>query len=218
MKLRCDMHIHSTHSDGRASPESIVDYVSGGLLDCIAVTDHNTFSGGKAAARYARRIGAELVVIVGNEVRVEEGDILVYCLDEADIVPRLPELIDTAHEHGCLVVPAHPFDIMRKGIGDAIYEYRGWDAVEVWNAWASRGANREAMRAAKLLGLPGLANSDAHILDAIGAAYTWIDADEASPEKVLEAIKRGRTKPVPGRVPFRTYVKRILWSIERRVR
>lgn len=171
-----------------------------------------------AARRYAERIGAELVVVVGNEVRTQHGDVLVYCLDEIDYIDRLPELIDNAHEHECLVVPAHPFDTMRQGIGDAIYDYDGWDAVEVWNASASRGANRKAMQAARLLGLPGLANSDAHILEAIGAAYTWVEVDGPGDKAVLDAIKKGRVKPVPGRLPFRTQLRRLGWFIERKIR
>ncbi|WFO76259.1 PHP domain-containing protein [Desulfurococcaceae archaeon MEX13E-LK6-19] len=213
------MHIHTTVSDGRASPYEVVLTAIEKELGIIAITDHNSFRGGILAQEYAKKYQHEIIVIIGNEVRTVHGDVLVYCSSPKNI-PNIPsslqELIDKAHENNCLVVPAHPFDSLRLGIGDLVYELKGWDAIEVFNASANRGANKKAEEAARILGLPGLASSDAHIPEYIGTAYTIIEIDDYSPEGVLEAIRKNKVTPVKRYPPFKYFVKRVLWTIERK--
>lgn len=218
LKLKADMHIHTTISDGKMSPYEAVLTAIEKELGVIAITDHNSFQGGILAQEYARKYGHEIIVVVGNEVRTPHGDVLVYCSSRnvPNLPNTLPELIDKAHEENCLVVPAHPFDTLRLGIGDLVYELKGWDAIEVFNATASRGANKKAEEAARILGLPGLASSDAHIPEYIGVAYALIEVDEYSVEAVLEAIREKKVVPVKRYPPFRYFVKRILWAIERK--
>lgn len=214
-RLAADMHIHTTISDGKASPMEIIYAAIDKGLDVISITDHNSFQGSVIAKKIASSINDAPIIVIGNEIRTQYGDVLVYCIEEPDIPYTLPELIDRAHEENCLVVPAHPFDIFRLGIGDMIYEFSGWDALEVWNASASHGSNKKAMKAAKILGLPGLANSDAHIPEYIGAAYTIIEADDYSVEAVLEAIRKSKVHPHPGYPPFKHVIKRFAWSFRR---
>jgi len=214
------MHLHTTVSDGRASPEETVLTAVEKELDFIAVTDHDTFRGSLLAQKAARSMGAEIVVLTGAEIRTTHGDILVYCSGEPPSrVPRDPlELRDYMQSEGCLVVPAHPFDKRRKGIGELVYE-GGWDAIEVFNAYSDPWSNRRAAEAARQLGLPGLANSDAHVPEAIGAAYNLVQAEpDAGAEEILEAIRRGRVVPVPGRPDAGAYLRTLSWSIERRLR
>jgi predicted metal-dependent phosphoesterase TrpH len=219
-RLRADMHMHSTVSDGKPSPaEIVVEALSKGL-DVISVTDHDSFEGSLRAARIAREEKLDLVVVIGAEIRTTAGDVLVYCADKPLArIPRDPgQLADYAHENNCLVVPAHPFDLRRKGIGDLVYSLSSkWDAIEVFNAASDPLSNSRAREAAEALGLPGLANSDAHVLEAIGSAYTIIEYDAESAEDVLEAIRKGRVIPVGGRPGITALAKQFVWSIERRV-
>ena len=168
------MHIHSTYSDGKHSPKEILYQAIDIGLNVIAITDHNTFQGAIAGYRIAKNSALELVVIIGIELRTDKGDVLVYCDHPIDTPRNLELLLDKARSENCIVVPAHPYDLRRYGIGDDIYNYK-WDAIEVFNASSTTGANKKALRAAKILGVPGLANSDAHILEFIGAAYNVID-------------------------------------------
>ncbi len=211
------MHIHSTYSDGRPGPREILLIAIDKGLSIISITDHNTFQGSVVASRIARHLPEAPLVVIGNEVRTDHGDILVYCMEPVNIPYRLDLLIDYAHENNCLVVPAHPFDIVRLGIGDALFEYKGWDAVEVWNASADPRANKRAMEAAKLLGLPGLANSDAHIADYIGVAYTVFELEDLDVEYVFKAIKDHRVYPHRGYPSFKAFFKKLSWSITRRI-
>lgn len=219
MRVRGDLHIHSTESDGKPSPREIVlEAISRGL-NIISITDHDTFRGSIKAAKYARDlVGGELVVVIGAEIRVVEGDILVYCSERPpDKIPRTAaELVEEVHANNCIAVAAHPYDFARKGVGDLVKDI-DIDAIEVFNAHSPPNANEKALEVARELGKPGIANSDAHVLDEIGVAYTLYDVEELSPEAVIDAIKFGQIIPKPGRPSFSATAKRLIWSLERRI-
>ncbi len=79
----CDLHMHSTQSDGTDSPRRLVEMAKDQGLAAIALTDHDTFSG----VEEAKAAGAELGVRVlsGVEISVEYGGktvhMLGYCFD-----------------------------------------------------------------------------------------------------------------------------------------
>ena len=79
----CDLHMHSTHSDGTMAPRALVEMARGLGLAAIAVTDHDTASG----VAEARAAGAELGVRVlpGVEISVDWSGrsvhMLGYCFD-----------------------------------------------------------------------------------------------------------------------------------------
>jgi len=218
-RIKADLHMHSTFSDGRNSPEEILLKALSKGLTAISITDHDTFAGSLRARKVALTEGLDIVVLVGAEIRTNQGDILVYCVDEP--LARVPldalELADYAHEQGCIVVPAHPFDVRRKGIGELVYEGR-WDGIEVFNAMSDPISNRRASEAARQLGLPGLANSDAHVADAIASAYNIIVAEDEGPDHIIKAIRSGKVTPIPGRPSIGAITSTLMWSIERRIR
>ncbi|BEP16987.1 PHP domain-containing protein [Pyrofollis japonicus] len=218
-KIRADLHMHSTFSDGRESPKEIIIKAVEKGLSAISITDHDTFQGAIVARNIVSEGSYDIVVLLGAEIRANEGDILIYCLEEPlEKIPRNAlELLDTAHENNCLAVPAHPFDIRRKGIGELVYEGK-WDAIEVFNSMSDPISNQKAMEAARILNLPGLANSDAHVAEAIGSAYNIITVDDLSEAAIMEAIKSGRVTPVPGRPGFGAIASTLMWSIERRLK
>lgn len=162
----------------------------------------------------------DFIFIVGNEVRTIDGDVLVLCMEYpgTDNVPKsIPELLDWASMNNCIAVPAHPYDVLRHGIGDKVRSYR-WHAVEIFNAGALPIFNWRAAKAARELGLPGLANSDAHVPDLVGIAYTVFDIDNLTIESVFKALLSNHVNavahyPGPGLI-----IKRLSWSIRRRLR
>jgi 3',5'-nucleoside bisphosphate phosphatase len=56
-----DLHVHTTHSDGRCSPCDVVRAAASAGLEALAITDHDTLSGLPAAQAEARRLGIEVV-------------------------------------------------------------------------------------------------------------------------------------------------------------
>jgi hypothetical protein len=83
LSLTIDLHLHTTASDGRCTPQELVDRAAAARLDVMAVTDHDTTAAvaGVRAAAHARGIE----VITGIEITaVEDGrdvHILGYFID-----------------------------------------------------------------------------------------------------------------------------------------
>ena len=46
MSARCDLHTHTTASDGQYTPGELVKKAKGHGLSILAVTDHDTIAGG----------------------------------------------------------------------------------------------------------------------------------------------------------------------------
>ena len=83
--MKSDLHIHSNCSDGIFTPEALVDMAKARGLECIAITDHDTFDGVLRGKRRAEELG--LKYVVGAElssVGEHEVHILVYNVDVDD--------------------------------------------------------------------------------------------------------------------------------------
>lgn len=61
MDRRCDLHVHSTYSDGTVSPEGIVKMAEECGLSAVALTDHNTVCGLPAFWAAARNSPVEAI-------------------------------------------------------------------------------------------------------------------------------------------------------------
>jgi hypothetical protein len=57
----CDLHTHSTASDGTSSPAEVVRIAKRIGLRAVALTDHDTLDGVEEAAREAKHLGVEFV-------------------------------------------------------------------------------------------------------------------------------------------------------------
>ncbi len=57
----CDLHAHSTASDGTDSPAQIIRLAKQIGLRAVALTDHDTLAGLEEAAREAKHLGVELI-------------------------------------------------------------------------------------------------------------------------------------------------------------
>jgi predicted metal-dependent phosphoesterase TrpH len=81
---RIDLHLHTTASDGKFSPEEIVKKAAGLGLRTIAITDHDTI-GGIVPALNAARSYPDLMVIPGVEISTDmptgQAHVLGYFLD-----------------------------------------------------------------------------------------------------------------------------------------
>lgn len=81
-----DLHLHTTASDGRSTPEQLVQRAHRAGLSIIAVTDHDTVAGVAAARAAAAPLG--LRVVTGIEITaVNDGldiHVLGYFFDDHD--------------------------------------------------------------------------------------------------------------------------------------
>jgi len=84
MTSKVDLHVHTTASDGRLTPEEIVQRAAERGLKYIAITDHDTVAGIERALQ-AGTAFPSLTLIPGMEINTDtltgEVHILGYCID-----------------------------------------------------------------------------------------------------------------------------------------
>jgi predicted metal-dependent phosphoesterase TrpH len=78
-----DLHTHTTHSDGSATPEELIEFASAKRARAVAVTDHDTVSAISQARAAADRVGIEFVAGIEISAEYSPGTmhILGYCID-----------------------------------------------------------------------------------------------------------------------------------------
>ena len=188
--ISADLHMHTSHSyDCATDPEALVDHCIAQGLGAIAITDHNEVSGAQAAAA----LGKPITVIVGEEVKTSQGEVIGLFLKER-IEPGLDmgETIAAIQEQGGLVYMPHPFDRLHT-IPDAATLLRHLDQIDILEVYNSRllfdSFNDDALRFASKYNLIQAAGSDAHVLPGIGTAINRIPAFDG-PEEFLLAMRQ----------------------------
>jgi predicted metal-dependent phosphoesterase TrpH len=164
-------------------------------LDVIAVTDHNTIRGGIVVRDLAAKRDPDIRVIVGEEVRTKDGEVLGLFLTED--IPRglsAAETIDRIHAQGGLAGAPHPYDPLRSGLGAehlrAVCDKL--DFVEGLNARMVRQHdNDRAMHFAKEHHMPVSAASDAHSPREVGRCFVEMPNYE-TPQQLLESLRAGK--------------------------
>ncbi|HYO42201.1 MAG TPA: PHP domain-containing protein [Candidatus Limnocylindrales bacterium] len=210
-----DLHCHTSFSfDCLAKPESQVRAAAARGLTHLAITDHDRIEG---ALRARDAAPAGLKVIVGEEIRTADGDLVALFLERV-VPPGLParETIEMVRAQGGLVGIPHPFDRYRGSmLNDPKLEAIGRmvDWVETHNARVVGGSGNERAAAfAMELGLPGVAASDAHSTLEVGVAYNVVEIDPSTPEGLLAALTN--VELVRGRA---SYIVRTLTPISKLV-
>jgi predicted metal-dependent phosphoesterase TrpH len=191
--VRVDMHSHTMWSgDSTTTPAELADAAVESGIDVLCITDHNAIAG---AVELRERLSCR--VIVGEELRTAAGEIIGLFLTER--VPVGTSHLDEARairDQGGVVYVPHPFDPMRRNLAEpALRELAAEgliDAIEVVNAKTSLASlNRRAADFADEFAILHGAGSDAHVPDALGAAYVEMP-DFDTPAEFLVALAAGR--------------------------
>lgn len=187
---RLDLHTHSSASpDGGISENQYRRALESGLLDYLAITDHNRID-------FATRLRAGLgdQVIVGEEIMTTAGEIIGLYL-ERPIQPGLSpqETIKQIKQQGGLVYIPHPFETIRKGLHPAVLEdiYELVDIIETCNGRAFlQNRSQQAVVWARLNQVVTAASSDAHGFKGLGKTFNLIDK---KPERnnLLDLLSKG---------------------------
>jgi predicted metal-dependent phosphoesterase TrpH len=191
--------MHTNFSDGWPAPFDLVEHARAIGMDVIAVTDHDTIEGALRASEHAAA-RTKLQVIVGEEVSSRDGHIVGLFL-ERRVRPGMSAAatVHAIHDQGGLAVAVHPFWRTQRRTRSGPVHGVGWlaaelpfDAIEVENATPGfYFFNQLARRLNMGLGCSELGGSDAHILDAVGRAYTQFPGK--SPAALRTAIESGTT-------------------------
>ena len=205
-----DLHGHTSASfDSLADPKAVVVAAATRGLTHIAITDHDRIEGA-LRARDAAPDG--LTVIIGEECKTSDGDLICLFLERAVAPGRsaLATIADVRAQGGLVGIP-HPFDRFRGSMGKAGGEWleelaSQVDWIEAYNARLVGGGNDQAAQFARTHGLPGVAVSDAHSVLEVADAYCVL---RGRPETAdgLRAALAGPIEIVPGRA---SYVVRLL--------
>ncbi len=193
--VRIDLHVHTRHSHDSAAPvSSVLQRCRDRGLGMVAVTDHNSIRGGLEA----RERAAGFPVIVGEEIKSSQGDIIGLFLEQP-VPPRLSpsETVKRVKAQGGLVGVPHPFDRIRPtAMGRrALLEILPWvDFLEGYNAHTMLSVdNRRGVDFAEEHSLPVVACSDSHSALELGRTYTEVPGEEldGTPEGLMRGIRAG---------------------------
>lgn len=140
-------------------------------LSGIAITDHNTISGGLEVKKVNK--DRKFTVIVGSEIQTEVGDIIGLFLNEEIKTRNSVEVIEEIKDQGGYVILPHPYrghklnkNVITKS-----------DAIEIFNGRSTYEENNLALELAKKLDKPVTVGSDAHFACEIGKSFLNTDYD-----------------------------------------
>ncbi len=195
--LRCQLHSHTTNSDGDATPAELIAHYAGLGYDVLAITDHH------AVTSFA---SDDILVIPSSELTARpegglETDILALgaeALPEPnDVLGSIEEAARFIVEAGGVAFLAHPY---WSGLEASVYlEAPSLTGIELMNGGSelANGNGRSAefwdavlhhTRGACL----GIASDDCHTpgMDS-DLAWTMVRAERRTREAVLDALRNG---------------------------
>jgi predicted metal-dependent phosphoesterase TrpH/glycosyltransferase involved in cell wall biosynthesis len=215
-----DLHMHTDHSHDCSVPvPALLDHAESIGLGAIAITDHNVFSGAQEAVELAR--GRDLIVIPGEEVKTDSGEVIGLFLEEE--IPRgmsMGETIAAIREQGGVVYLPHPFDRLHT-IPDATTLHRHLAEIDVFEVFNARllfeAMNDEALRFARKYNLTMGAGSDAHVLQGVGTGLVRLRAFE-TPEEFLISLRNAEILRRPKSLLYLQGLKWVAQARERRAK
>ena len=186
------MHIHSLYSDGTAAVRDILAHVEERTdLDVVAITDHERIDGALRAAELHAAGDFSFDLVIGEEITTRRGHVLaLFITERLPALRPLEETLAAIHAAGGIAIAAHPMAPVPLSVGtrslrrmrDHASADVGFDALEVFNP-STAGRTRSAARLRlneRELGLAGVGNSDAHVLEGIGTGYTSFAGNTAA--------------------------------------
>lgn len=219
MMLKADLHVHTILSkhhllskfhliDGLNTPEEMVKAAERKGLDCIAITEHNVLFEGKKAEELSQRY--DVTVIPGIELYLNGKDVIALDIEKVPSAKNLEEFKEKVNEQNGFLIAPHPYDPLGRGYKNL----KPFDAVEVVNAFGPYGFEK-LVRKSNELGKTKVCGSDAHCPDQLGWTHCLIDS-EVDRNSILEALRKGKSKPVYGKIPksvqIKYYVRKYLFG------
>ncbi|MBW1773676.1 MAG: PHP domain-containing protein [Deltaproteobacteria bacterium] len=197
-----DLHVHTSPASpcSSAPVDDIIEEAKRIGLDGICLTDHNHVWPYEAVEDLRQRHG--FLVLRGNEITTDQGDMLVFGL-EKDIrgIITLEELRKEVIEAEGCIIAAHPFrGFLTFGVGklglspEKAMErplFKWVDGVEVLNSKVTQKENALASRVAEGLDLTAIGGSDSHEVMAVGIYATSFSAGIRDERELIEALKKG---------------------------
>lgn len=121
---KADLHIHTTASDGKSTPEQIIKNAKKHRLKVISITDHDTIKGYQNAKKMAEEYG--ITLLSGAEITADfkgkERHLLAYCFEPDH--PKIENML-VCHNHSRLKRGKWIIDqLLKKGLDIDIEEVK----------------------------------------------------------------------------------------------
>jgi predicted metal-dependent phosphoesterase TrpH len=201
--MKIDLHCH-TFPASSCSNMSIEDLAARAReigLDGICLTEHNKPWQLEDVEKLREETG--FLILRAMEVTTKDGDILVFGFHEGmDSVITALELRSMIDDVGGYMIAAHPFrGFLMFGFSELSLTperaaerpiFQAVHAIEAFNSKVSQQETETAFEVANRVGLPCVAGSDAHSLDAVGKYYTEFQGKISSEEELLDELIAGR--------------------------
>lgn len=194
-----NLHTHTTCSDGRKTPEEVIQLYQNAGYDFLALTDHWFFSETQKKENFLLISGCEYDI--GSSAQEEIYHILALGMDrDPCLKPRTQstqDIINVIKDHGGLAILAHPAWSLNRP--DHVKKLIGLDGTEIyntvsgfpWNCRAYSGNFVDLMAAEGVL-LPCFAQDDAHFYNGDETkSFIYVKAEELTQRSILSAIKKG---------------------------
>lgn len=160
--MEVDLHMHSLYSpDSRSRIEAMVKRAIDVGLGAIAITDHDSWEGARAASRIAP---PSLLIVPGAELKTDKGDLVALFVEQEIKSGSFEEAVDKIHAQAGIAIVPHPGESRQVTKGAIVIA----DGYEAFNATLSAKDNQKSVDLASGLNKPGIAVSDAHLVREIG--------------------------------------------------
>lgn len=124
MKLKTDLHTHTTYSDGFFSPTELVELAYKSGIELLSITDHDNVNGIEEAEKAASKYGIEIIpgVEISTDIRNTEIHILGYFIDpaKAELEHYLSFFRDERHKRAKRIVEKLNILGLEISIGDVL--------------------------------------------------------------------------------------------------
>ena len=196
--LRCQLHAHTTNSDGDVSPAALCDHYADAGFDVLAITDHWHVTD----VEHDR-----IVVLPSSELTADapsaHGEAEALALGVAELpeakepFPNVESLAAWIVAHGGVPFLCHPY---WSGLrAEDVLAAPSLAGIEIWNGGSEvlqgNGLSTvhwdDALQHGRLL--TGISTDDCHTPgEDSGFGWTWVLAQERSAPAVVDALRRGR--------------------------
>jgi predicted metal-dependent phosphoesterase TrpH len=195
--LRCQLHAHTTNSDGEPAPEGLVEHYARAGFDVLAITDHWHITPFEHDGILVIP-SAELSGTV--EGALEEADVLAYGIDELpEVREHFPSIADAAAwivAQGGVAYLAHPYWSALSA--EHYLEAPGLSGIEVFNGGCEQqqGNGLSVVHWDAILDAGrechGIATDDSHYAGQDSRlGWTMVRARSRTREAVVEALRSG---------------------------
>jgi predicted metal-dependent phosphoesterase TrpH len=204
-----DLHVHTAYSDDfEVGLDESIDKlrqrgISGLLLtECDMVPDLDEIQSVAKENDFRIFVGVEVEAMQGRFIGIpadptQERFQQCAWLPE-DGLPELEDVITFFHELDGLVIAVHPYlDDGEAFLGDAVFETKGLDALEILCGVRGHFPNDRALEAAASLNLPAIGGSDSGPKGERLGHFATVFADEVrTQQELIDAIRVGDAWPV----------------------